>query len=50
MALMNYTMMCRPLFLAGLVFTITLTEHALWVQQAVHEKVPSRWSSTLRRS
>ena len=39
---MTYTTMCRPLFLAGLVFTITLAGHEPRDHHAPHEQAVDR--------
>ncbi len=38
LGIMSYTTMCHPLFLAGMVFTITLADHAPWDHHAPHEQ------------
>ncbi len=42
MASMRYTTTCQPLFLAGLVFTITLADHAPWDHSAPQEQAPEQ--------
>ena len=38
LGIMTYTTICCPLFLAGVVFTITLADHEAWDHHAPHEQ------------
>ena len=38
LGIMSYMTTCRPLFLAGLVFTVTLADHAPWDHHTPHEQ------------
>jgi len=38
---MKYTPVCGP-FLASMVFTITMADHAPWDHEAPHEQAPER--------
>ena len=46
LGIMSHMTTCRPLFLAGLVFTVTLADHAPWDDHTPHEQAAEPVSPT----